>query len=101
MEKNDIYIISFYIEIYWDVLKYCGSYSGEDVDKVKGVGLIFFIIFLGSKVFFEVWMIIECKKMLFQLIIFGVFDILELKEVWKDKFLYMMYIGEIMNVWVK
>ena len=101
MEKNDTYTISFYTETYRDALKYCGSHSGEDVDKVKGAGLTPLTTPSGSKAFSEAWMIIECKKMLSQPITPGAFDTPELKEAWKDKSLHTMYIGEIMNVWVK
>ncbi len=101
MEKNDTYTISFYTEAYRDALKYCGSHSGGDTDKVKGAGLTPLTTPSGSKAFSEAWMIIECKKMLSQPIASGAFDSPELKGEWKDKPLHKMYIGEIINVWIK
>ncbi|MDR3061361.1 MAG: DUF4468 domain-containing protein, partial [Dysgonamonadaceae bacterium] len=36
MESGDTYTLSFYTEAYREALRYCGSSSGRDTDKVKG-----------------------------------------------------------------
>lgn len=101
MEKNDTYTLSFYTEAYRDVLKLCGSKSGKDVDKVKESGLTPLTTPNGSKAFSEAWMIIECRKTVAQSITPEAITDPKLKEEWSTKQLYKMFIGEIINVWVK
>ena len=88
MEANDTYTFSFYTEAYREALQYCGSHSGKDTDKVKGSGLTPITTPSGAKSFSEAWMIIECKKLVAQ-------------PLQRDDINSQMYIGEILNVWVK
>ena len=88
METGDTYTFSFYTETYREVLNYCGTTSGRDTDKVKGSGLTPITTPSGAKSFSEAWMIIECKKLVTQ-------------RLKKDDMECEMYIGEILNVWVK
>ena len=88
METGDTYTFSFYTEAYREVLNYCGSHSGKDTDKVKGSGLTPITTPSGAKSFSEAWMIIECKKLIAQ-------------PVQLEAKTSQMYIGEILNVWVK
>ena len=100
MENHDTYTLSFYTETYRDALQYCGSHSGQNEDKVKGSGLTPITTPSGSKAFSEAWMIIECRKLVAQPFtpeaIYNSAD----KAKW-GKDLHKMYIGEILNVWVK
>ena len=101
MENNDTYTLSFYTETYRDILNYCGTNSGRDKDKVKEAGLTPITTPSGSKAFSEAWMIIECRKMISQTInIDGISDP-ELRKQWAGKAMHKMFIGEILNVWVK
>lgn len=101
MEKGDTYTLSFYTETYRDALKVCGSKSGKDTDKVKASGLTPLTTPNGSKAFSEAWMIIECSKTVAQSITPEAITDPKLKEEWSTKQLYKMFIGEIVNVWVK
>ena len=101
MENNDTYTLSFYTEAYRDALKYCGSNSGKDVDKVKGSGLTPITTPTGSKAFSQAWLIIECRKMVAQSLQSESIADKSLKEKWTGKQMHKMYIGEIINVWVK
>jgi len=101
LETNDTYTFTFYTEAYRDVLKYCGSTSGKDTDKVKGSGLTPITTPNGSKAFSEAWLIIECKKMVSQSLIPEALNDKGLKEEWAGKSMHKMFIGEIINVWVK
>lgn len=101
MEKGDTYTLSFYTETYSDALKVCGSKSGKDTDKVKASGLTPLTTPNGSKAFSEAWMIIECSKTVAQSITPEAITDPKLKEEWSTKQLYKMFIGEIVNVWVK
>ncbi|WP_099292942.1 DUF4468 domain-containing protein [Butyricimonas sp. Marseille-P3923] len=101
MDNGDTYTLTFYTETYREALNYCGHNSGKDADKVKGAGLTPVTTPSGSKAFSEAWMIIECRKMISQTInIDGISDP-ELKKQWSGKAMHKMFIGEILNVWVK
>ena len=39
IEDNDYYTLSFYEDKYKDILTYCGTHSGKDVDKIKNTKL--------------------------------------------------------------
>lgn len=101
MEKNDTYTLTFYTEAYRDALQYCGSNSGRNADKVKGSGLTPITTPSGSKAFAEAWLIIECRKLVGQSLNHDALFDEKLKADWVGKQLHKMYIGEIMNVWVK
>jgi flavin reductase (DIM6/NTAB) family NADH-FMN oxidoreductase RutF len=101
MEKNDTYTLTFYTEAYREALKYCGSNSGRDKDKVKGSGLTPVTTPSGSKAFAEAWLIIECRKLVEQSLSYDALFDEKVKSEWTGKQLHKMYIGEIINVWVK
>lgn len=101
MEKNDTYTLTFYTEAYRDALQYCGTNSGRDGDKVKGSGLTPITTPNGSKAFAEAWLIIECRKMVSQSLSHDALFDEKVKADWVGKQLHKMYIGEIINVWVK
>ena len=100
MDNSDTYTLSFYTETYRDVLNYCGSHSGKDTDKVAGSGLTPLTTPTGSKAFSEAWMIIECRKMVAQPFNPEAIFNPEAKDKW-GKTPHKMFIGEIINVWVK
>ncbi len=100
MENHDTYTLSFYTETYRDALNYCGSHSGKDIDKVKGSGLTPITTAHGSKAFSEAWMIIECKKLVTQqLTPESILDTKAREKSGEEQ--HKMFIGEIINVWVK
>lgn len=101
MEKDDTYTLTFYTETYRDASKICGSKSGKDTDKVKETGLTPITTPVGSKAFSEAWLIIECKKMISQPITPEAINDNTLKTEWAGKDLHKMFVGEIINVWVK
>jgi len=101
MEKNDTYTLTFYTEAYRDALQYCGTNSGRNADKVKGSGLSPITTPDGSQAFSEAWLIIECRKLVSQSITPEAISNEAVREEWSGKQLHKMYIGEIINVWVK
>ncbi len=101
MEKNDTYTLTFYTEAYRDVLQYSGSNSGRDKDKVKESGLTPVFTPEGSPTFNEAWMIIECRKILAQPLDPALLNDARLYEEWKNGNLHTMYVGEIINIWIK
>ena len=101
MENNSTYTLSFYTEAYREALLYCGSNSGRDTDKVKGSGLTPITTPSGSKAFSEAWLIIECRKLVGQSLNHDTLFDEGVKTEWAGKQLPKMFIGEIINVWVK
>jgi flavin reductase (DIM6/NTAB) family NADH-FMN oxidoreductase RutF len=101
MEKGETYTLSFYTEAYRSALEYCGYNSGKDTDKVKGSGLTPVTMPSGSKAFSEARLIIECKKLVGQSLNHDNLYDEKVKSEWSGKQLHKMYIGEIVNVWIK
>lgn len=101
MENDDTYTLSFYTETYRDALQYCGTHSGKNEDKIKATGLTPITTPSGSKAFSEAWMIIECRKLVSQPFTPEAIHDPTSKKQWGNKDLHKMYIGEILNVWVK
>ncbi len=99
--QGDTFTITFYTEMYRDALNYCGTKSGKDEDKVKGSGLTPVQMPTGGMAFEQAWMIIECKKLVSQSLLPDSINNSEVKSNWLDKPMHKMYIGEIVNVWVK
>ena len=101
METNETYTLTFYTEAYREALRYCGSNSGRDADKIKGSGLTPITTPLGSKAFSEAWLIIECRKLVGQSLTNEAIYDEKMKANSVGDQLHKMYIGEIVNVWVK
>ncbi|MCD7978117.1 MAG: DUF4468 domain-containing protein [Tannerellaceae bacterium] len=101
IEKSETYTLSFYTEAYREILQYCGTHSGREEDKVKESGLTPVSTPEGSKAFREAWMIIECRKLISQDISTDSIHNATVKEEWTGKPFHKMYIGEIINVWIK
>lgn len=101
MDKGDTYTISFYTEAYRDAVMYCGSVSGRNTDKIKGSGLTPIKTPSGATAFAEAWMIFECKKIVAQPISPDAVVDKNMPDDWSKNGYHKMYIGEILNVWVK
>jgi len=101
MEKYDTYTLTFYTETYRSALEYAGSHSGKDTDKVEGSGLTPITMPSGSKAFEEAWMIIECRKLVAQPLSQDVITNEEERKKWDGREVSKMYVGEIVNVWIK
>lgn len=101
MESGDTYTLTFYTETYRDALNYCGKVSGRDTDKIKGSGLTPIATPDNSMAFSEAWMIIECRKLVSQSLSPDAIHNPEEKAKRSTQAMHKMYIGEIINVWVK
>lgn len=101
MEKYETYTLTFYTEAYRSVLQYCGSNSGRDKDKVKESGLTPITTPSGSKAFSEAWMIVECRKLVSQSLSQESISNEEVRKEWIGKQVNKMFVGEIINVWIK
>lgn len=100
MDQNDYFTIEAFSDDYAHVLQYLGTASGRDEDKIKGSGLTLKLTPLGTPAFEEGRLIIECRKIYeapFQPNGFG--DVPQ--QVYSNRPLHTVYIGEIVHVWTK
>ncbi|NVO18359.1 MAG: flavin reductase [Bacteroidetes bacterium] len=65
MEQAERFTLSFLSEEYRPALKYCGKYSGRDVDKILNTGLIPLGTKNGSVTFEQSSLVLECRKLYF------------------------------------
>lgn len=101
MERNDYFTVTGFPEEYHQALSYIGSHSGRDGDKLAEAGLTPEFTELGNPIFSEANLAIECK-----LLYKEVLDVEQVPENIKAMYdrgvgPHSMYIGEIVNVWVK
>lgn len=101
LDKGDTYTLSFYTEAYRDALQICGTTSGSDTDKVRATGLTPVTTPSGAKAFGEAWMVVECRKLMQQSLSPGAIVDSAERANWNTKPLNTMFIGEIINVWIK
>ena len=100
MEDNDYFTVEAFDRDYDKALQYLGTVSGRDEDKIKGSGLTLKMTDLGTPAFEEGNLILECRKIYgapFNPDGFG--DVP--KEVYSDRPLHSIYIGEIVNAYIK
>lgn len=100
MEEGEYFTITAFTKDYKNVLKYLGTVSGRDEDKIKGSGLTVKFMESGCPAFEEGRLILECKKVYgapFNREGFGEFA----KERYKDRPLHSIYTGEIVSAWIK
>lgn len=101
MENGDRYTMSFFDEKYRDALKFCGSKSGRDYNKVKETGLTPAFTENGSVYFEEAKLVLECKKMYAQNLNAESITDRESVDKWYNNDFHKMYISEITKVLVK
>jgi flavin reductase (DIM6/NTAB) family NADH-FMN oxidoreductase RutF len=96
LEKSEFYTFSFLEEQYRDILIYCGTKSGRDVNKVIETNLT--PIFGNGTVFFaEARLVMECRKIYVQDITPGNFLDQTMNEYYPKKDYHRIYVGEIVR----
>lgn len=102
LEKSQTYTLSFFDhEKYKKALTICGTKSGRDCDKVKLAGLTPLFIDSSSIAFSEARIIVECKIIYSEFLKPELMDKSISEAIYPDKDFHKMYIGEILNIWVK
>ena len=99
MEENDIFTLSFLPEKR-DILRFCGSHSGRDCDKIRSAGLTP-VALEGGTAFAEAELVLVCKKRFA-----ADLTVSELPEdvqhsFYGDNDTHKMYIGEIIACYKK
>ena len=101
IENGDYYTQSFFDEEYRDALKFCGSKSGRDYDKVKETGLTPVVDDETGAVYFkEAKVVFICKKMYAQFLN-EESALTEEVTKWYNGDYHKMYMSEIVSVLVK
>ena len=99
--KYDIFTLSFFDEKYKEALKYCGSHSGRDVNKIAIAGLNPIFNESGGIYFNEAKLVMICKNIYFDDI--KPENILDrsIFNIYPKKDYHRMFIGEIKHCLVK
>lgn len=97
MEKTNHFTLSFFDEKYREVLEFCGTKSGRDVDKIAETGLTPVQGGAETIYFAEARLVIECKKIYFQDIDPRHFLDPEIHQHYPAKDYHRMYVGEIIK----
>lgn len=100
-ESNDYYTMSFFDEKHRDALKFCGSKSGRDYDKVKETGLTPAFTEDGIPYFEEAKLVLVCKKLYSQFLNEDSICDAESVQKWYDNDYHKMYISEIVQTLIK
>jgi len=61
-EKYSHYTLSFFDGQYREILDYCGTHSGRDIDKVRQTGLLPLETANGNIAFSQARLVLECQK---------------------------------------
>jgi flavin reductase (DIM6/NTAB) family NADH-FMN oxidoreductase RutF len=101
IEKFETFTLSFFEEKYRDVLKFCGSKSGRDTNKVEKTGITPKETPNGSIYFDEAKIILDCKKLYFQDIDPSNFSDKSIDKLYPQEDYHRMYIGEILGCYIK
>lgn len=97
MEKADYYTLSFFEEKHRDVLKFCGSKSGRDVDKIAKTGITPVESESGAVYFDEARLVLECRKIYFSDLDPAHFLDSKIENEYPQKDYHRMYIGEVIR----
>jgi len=101
MEKAEYYTLSFFDETHRDTLRFCGTKSGRDVDKMSETGLTAATAESGAVYFSEARLVLECKKIYIHDLDPGHFLIGTIHDEYPDKDYHRMYIGEVVRCLMK
>lgn len=102
IDNGKYFVLNSFDEKYWDKVKFIGTHSGRDMDKVKATGLTPKFTALGNPYFEEARLVIECEKIYSD-------DIDRSRLFEKGQKMYSddpkethrMFIGRIVNMWEK
>jgi flavin reductase (DIM6/NTAB) family NADH-FMN oxidoreductase RutF len=101
-EKNDCFTLSFFDSQFREVLDFCGTHSGRDIDKVSQTGLKPLETSLGNITYEQARLVLECKKIYADILKpenFMLADVAAKNYPAKD--FHKFYVGEIVGCFVK
>lgn len=102
MDRNEYFTVVGFPESGREALKYIGTHSGRDGDKLKAAGLNAEFTELGNPIFKEGNLAVECKIIYKEAFKPELMDD-KAQAFYKERKLHphVTYIGEIINVWKK
>lgn len=98
MEENELFTMSFFGEEYRSALKFCGSHSGENVDKMEQTGLTPFQPATGAVSFKEANLVLTCRKLHSQDLDSSRFIDPGIEDLYPQKGYHRIYVGGIEGV---
>ena len=101
VENSEYFTLSFFSEDHREMLNYCGTHSGRDVEKVKNARLTPVTSEAGAIYFDEARIVLVCRKIYHQDIDPLNFLAPEIHDNYPDKDYHRMYFGEIVKCLVK
>jgi flavin reductase (DIM6/NTAB) family NADH-FMN oxidoreductase RutF len=101
MEKNSVFTLTAFAEKYRDILNFCGTKSGREVNKTAETGLTPVTGKTGGVYFQEADLVMECRKIYFQDLEPSHFLDPAIHNNYGSNDHHRMYIGEILNCLVK
>jgi len=101
MEKAEYFTLSFFDETHRDALKFCGSKSGRDVDKIAKTGLTPVECESGAVYFDEARLVLECRKIYFSDLDPAHFIDPKIENEYPQKDYHRMYVGEVIRCQIR
>lgn len=98
VEDNDYFTLNFFEKKHKDILTFCGTRSGKDVDKIKETGLIVRETSLGNIYFEQSRLVLECKKVYAENINPENIKDRLINRNYPNKDYHRMFVGKIVNV---
>ena len=100
-ENNDDFTLSFFEKKYKNILSYCGTHSGRDIDKAKEMGLIVKETEAGNIYFEQAKLVVECNKLYSDDLKPENFKDRLINRNYPNKDYHRMYIGKVKKCWIK
>lgn len=100
-EREKCFTLQFFDPHYRDMLNYCGTYSGRDVDKIAETGLTPFETQSGNIYFEEARLQMECRKIYSDRIKPENFSDTSLSKHYAGDDYHTLYIGEIIDCHIR
>lgn len=97
MDTGDTYTISFYTDAYKNILTHFKSVEGLNSSNAESLGVTLIQTPSGATAFAEAWLVIECRKIAIQQVTPNIVQSGDSKNNDAVK----MYIGEILDIWIK
>jgi len=102
VEKNDLFSLCFFEETHRDILNYCGSNSGKNVNKIESTGLLPFYTKNNCIAYKQSKLIIDCRKIYSDVLKNSHFiDKMIPHEIYPTNDFHHIYIGEILQCYIK
>lgn len=98
MEKHEYFTLGFFEEEKKDILQFCGTNSGKDVNKIEKCELTLMETTNKAVYFQESRLVLECKKLYTQDIDPAKFLAADINVFYPQKDYHRLYIAEIVNV---